>query len=122
VKTINTVVGENNPAESIHQSFADAALVVTTRLHGSLLALHHNTPFVAIDQIEGGRKVTTVVRQLGWEHLYSHNVDESTLAAACQDILTDREIAQRVSRTAQAARDLSRRALQRSVDAILGDA
>ena len=46
--------------------FATVDVVLTSRLHGSLIALHLGIPFIAIDQIAGGAKLSDVLGRLGW--------------------------------------------------------
>lgn len=50
---------------SIEASFASHRLIITTRLHGALLALFQGVPFIALDQIRGGGKVSDVLGYLG---------------------------------------------------------
>ena len=51
-------------------------IVITTRLHGSILSLKAHTPFIAIDPISKGAKVTKQVGKIGWPYLI--NVDDLT--------------------------------------------
>jgi hypothetical protein len=44
-------------------------LVVTTRLHGLVLALRTGTPVIAVDPVAGGAKVTAQARAVGWPAL-----------------------------------------------------
>jgi hypothetical protein len=119
VEHIDTIIGEGNSIQQVHQSFADAKLVITTRLHGGLLALHHCTPFIAIDQIKGGRKVSSVLRRVPWDYLYPFDVDQATLKKACGEIISTPGIIHSVRNASQSARELSHRGLRRAVDAIL---
>lgn len=50
----------------IVDEFTSARLVFTTRLHGALLSLEYGTPFVAVDQIEQGQKINSVLKRIGW--------------------------------------------------------
>jgi len=119
VERIETVVGKHNSVQHIHQSFADAKLIITTRLHGALLALHHCTPFVAIDQIKGGRKVTSVLGKVPWDHVYPFDVDEVALEKACHDVISEPGINHCIHKASQCARELSQQALRHAVDVIL---
>ena len=119
VEHINTVVGKDNSVQRIHQSFADAKLVITTRLHGALLALHHCTPFVAIDQIKGGRKVTSVLGRVPWNHVYPFDIDKLTLEKVCRDVISGPSIMHCVYEASQCARELSQQALRDAVHVIL---
>jgi hypothetical protein len=54
-------------------------MVVTTRLHGMLLALRNGVPALAVDPVHGGAKVLAQAGQLGWPAALSlsdlHDVD-----------------------------------------------
>jgi hypothetical protein len=120
VTGVSTVVDPvTNTIEDINRHFAHAKLVLTTRLHGSLIALRHGVPFVAVDQIKGGGKVSAVLGKLGWEYLYSANVKEAEIDSACKYILNHDGIAEDVSNAAVRAQQLSRAALRRSLEVIM---
>lgn len=58
-------------SEARHFGHVEAALqrfdaVVTTRLHGLVLALRRGTPAVAVDVVPGGGKVSRQAASLGW--------------------------------------------------------
>ena len=57
--------GLRTPAE-IESLIARMDVVVTTRLHGSVLALKSGVPAVAIDPIAGGAKVQRQMQAIGW--------------------------------------------------------
>lgn len=65
--TLDTVLlkAEDDP-RMLEAQFAAPAGVVTTRLHGSLLSLRNGTPWIAVDQVVGGKKVRSMNEQLGW--------------------------------------------------------
>jgi polysaccharide pyruvyl transferase WcaK-like protein len=52
--------------------------VVTTRLHGLVLALKNGVPAVAVDPVRGGAKICRQAQTLGWPYAYA--VDEATPA------------------------------------------
>lgn len=53
-------------ANDILAAFSACDVILTTRMHGALLALACGVPFLAIDQVAGGAKVSAVVGQTGW--------------------------------------------------------
>jgi Polysaccharide pyruvyl transferase len=59
------VVGIRNCAE-IESLVARMDLVVTTRLHGLVVALRNGVPALAVDPIRGGAKVLAQARAIGW--------------------------------------------------------
>ncbi|MFB2938675.1 polysaccharide pyruvyl transferase family protein [Aerosakkonemataceae cyanobacterium BLCC-F154] len=46
-------------------------LVITTRLHGTVLALKNGVPVIAIDAISGGAKVLRQTKTIGWPIVFS---------------------------------------------------
>jgi Polysaccharide pyruvyl transferase len=68
------------PAE-ITSLIAAVDVVVTTRLHGIVLALRSGVPVLAIDPVEGGAKVTRQAARLGWPHCYPADAAMDTLRA-----------------------------------------
>lgn len=67
---VDTRVDPRLPAQrdraQIDGLLAPCAAVVTTRLHGLVLALRAGVPALAVDPIEGGAKVAAQARRLGW--------------------------------------------------------
>jgi hypothetical protein len=57
--------GLRTPAE-VESLIARMDVVVTTRLHGTVLALKHGIPVIAVDPIAGGAKVLRQTRVLRW--------------------------------------------------------
>lgn len=62
--------------DEIERRYATADLILTTRLHGALLAARHHVPFVAVDQIRAGGKVLGVLRDCGWADV--HGIESLT--------------------------------------------
>ncbi|MEU7261155.1 polysaccharide pyruvyl transferase family protein [Streptomyces rimosus] len=52
--------------DHLHAVLARLDVVVTTRLHGMVLALRAGTPALAVDPVEGGAKVSAQAAALGW--------------------------------------------------------
>ncbi|MEU0005615.1 polysaccharide pyruvyl transferase family protein [Streptomyces sp. NPDC006314] len=76
-------------------------VVVTTRLHGLVLALRTGTPVIAVDPVAGGAKVSAQARAVGWpalvdagapteeilDHWWQWALSESgRMAAACHSM------------------------------------
>jgi len=92
-------------ADAIDAAFASVDLVITTRLHGALLALRHGVPVLALDQIAGGGKVQASLRQLGWRQVFR------VADCSAQDaVRSSRELLELAGR--RAARAAGRRARQ----------
>jgi hypothetical protein len=56
--------------EEIDAMYERCHLVITSRLHGCLMALRHAVPFIAIDQIKGGAKLYTILKDKKWPYVY----------------------------------------------------
>ena len=64
--------------------------VVTTRLHGSVLALQRAVPVVAIDSFSGGYKLSKQMKRIGWPLLLDvDTLTEDTFRTAFSTALTD---------------------------------
>lgn len=83
--------------------------VVSTRLHGLVLALKHGVPAVAVDPVVGGAKVRRQAEALGWPLvLTADEADENRLHAAL-----DRCFEPQAREQAAACRDRARAELRR---------
>ncbi|HZS11697.1 MAG TPA: polysaccharide pyruvyl transferase family protein [Nitrospirales bacterium] len=78
--TIDTRLDANGTglrtAAEIESLIARVDVVVTTRLHGLVLALKTGVPVLAIDPVRGGAKVTRQAEALGWPLLFQ--ADDAT--------------------------------------------
>lgn len=84
---IDTVLTPSNPNMFPAEiDFQCTRLVGTTRLHGSLLALYHMVPFVAVDQIRGGGKVSKTLGQTGWPLIMAEYGSARDVASAVRDL------------------------------------
>ena len=76
-------------AAEVAALFARMNAVVTTRLHGTVLALRAGVPAVVIDPIEGGEKVWRQAERLGWPARFRvEDLDDRKLADALTWCLT----------------------------------
>jgi hypothetical protein len=92
---------------AIESQYAACDVVLTSRFHGAMLALRHGVPFVAIDQIEGGAKLSALLGATGWPHVYrAESADAGGVVSAAEDALSGRLD----GRLADVARDAARRA------------
>jgi hypothetical protein len=81
-------------------------VMLTTRLHGMVIALKNGVPVIAIDPILNGGKLTQQAEAIGWEEVYSiETVRDDLLDAAMAHCLTlaAREAASRCAASARAA-------------------
>lgn len=62
--------------------------VVTTRLHGLVLALKNGVPAVVVDPVSGGAKVTAQARAWGWPVLDADGLTPAALDAALDHALS----------------------------------
>ncbi len=61
-------------AEEIESLIARMDMVVTTRLHGMVLALKNGVPALAVDAISGGAKITKQAQTIHWPNVFG--IDE----------------------------------------------
>lgn len=73
----------------IESLIAKMDLVITTRLHGTVLAIKNGIPVIPIDPIAGGAKISLQVKALDWPVLFNAELlDENKLAEAFHYCLT----------------------------------
>jgi hypothetical protein len=66
-------------------------VMLTTRLHGMVLALKNGIPVVAIDPVAGGDKVLRQARHLGWDEVFDADLaSDEDLAAALERCLSEK--------------------------------
>ena len=63
-------------------------VLLTTRLHGMVLALKHGVPVIAIDPVPGGAKIVRQGQTIGWPHVFAvdrvTDADLDEAVVACQ--------------------------------------
>jgi hypothetical protein len=91
------------PAEVVSM-IAAVDVVVTTRLHGLVLALHSGVPALAVDPVAGGAKITRQAARLGWPYCFPVDTPISALRARLEECLRP-DAAEAARHTAQRARD-----------------
>ena len=80
--------GLRTPAE-VESLIARMDIVLTTRLHGMVLALKHGIPAIAIDPIAGGAKIRRQAETIGWPVILTVNaLTEEALQKAFDYCLT----------------------------------
>jgi hypothetical protein len=89
--------------EDIEALIARTDVVVTTRLHGLVLALKNGIPALAVDPIRGGAKITRQAQAISWPWCFEPTVELPALRVALRDCLTD-EARRRAANVAQRAR------------------
>jgi Polysaccharide pyruvyl transferase len=81
--------GLKSPAE-VESLLARMDVVITTRLHGMVLALKNSVPVIAIDPEAGGAKVIRQAKTIGWRLAYAADaVNDQILQQAFEYCLTD---------------------------------
>jgi hypothetical protein len=116
--SIDTVFRPENMSEKIIADFGRADIVATTRMHGALLGLCAGKPVIAIDQVEGGAKVRSVLSKIGWPLVFSaESVTQAEIDEAFAKALAP-EIWPLVERCRAEAIRLSAEALATSVSAV----
>ncbi len=63
--------------------------IITTRLHGSILSLKAHVPFISIDPISCGAKVSRQMRKIGWPYVLDvDNLSLNKLVQMIQKVLS----------------------------------
>jgi hypothetical protein len=99
--------GLRSPGE-VESAIARMDVVVTTRLHGLILALKHEVPALAIDPVAGGAKISMQAKAVGWPIVQTADaLDQGDLKAALDYCLSAeaRELARECSSRARATLD-----------------
>ena len=77
-------------ASDVESLIARMNVVITTRLHGMVLALKNGIPVIAIDSVSGGAKVTRQAGAIGWPVALSvDRLTDETLQQAFDYCLTE---------------------------------
>lgn len=92
--------------DQIVDQYDACALTITSRFHGAIESLRTLTPFIAIDQIEGGAKVFALLSRTGWPHVYKiDEADPQKLSAVARELVAGEHQAALVAARNQAVRD-----------------
>jgi hypothetical protein len=83
------ITGLRTPAE-VESLIARVDLLVTTRLHGAVLALKNGIPAVVIEVDSRAAKLRRHMEKIGWETLlFAHSLDDVSLSRAFDYCLTE---------------------------------
>jgi hypothetical protein len=94
VVPIDTRLDDNrtglDTAAQVESLIARMDVVLTTRLHGTVLALKNGVPALAVDSVAGGAKIKRQADTLGWPIVFTADaVTDAQLAEAFDYCLTD---------------------------------
>ena len=88
----NHLTRSGKSPDHIEQQYSECDLVITSRFHGAIMAIRHDTPFIALDQIRGGAKVHDLLFGKGWPHIYkTDEVEEDYLKTISLNLSKDSE-------------------------------
>ena len=106
-------------AAEVVSLIARADVVVTTRMHGLVLALREGVPAIAVDPIAGGAKVSRQAAAIGWPAcLLAEELTDEALAEALDWCLSEAATARARECAAAARRELE--SLERDLVRALG--
>jgi hypothetical protein len=94
--------GLRTPAE-VESLIAKMDVVLTTRLHGTALAIKNGVPPLVIDPIAGGRKVMAQARAIGWDVAFTADELDAVRLSAALDYCLSREARAAVARVRERA-------------------
>jgi hypothetical protein len=93
-------------AAEVESAIARMDVVLTTHLHGWVLALKNGVPVLALDSVSGGAKVTAQAQAVDWPVYSIDRLDPAELARAFDVCLTDEARARARSCAATAVRTI----------------
>lgn len=101
-----------NSADHILSQLEEVDLVLTTRLHGSLLSLALGKPVIAVDQIAGGAKVLPLLKRIEWPYVLPvEKASEQQMDVMVRDMLHRWPVSE-IAHSQGLALRLSRQAVQ----------
>jgi Polysaccharide pyruvyl transferase len=87
-------VNLRSPSE-VESLIAKMDLIITTRLHGTVLALKNEVPVIAIDPIAGGAKILHQANTIGWPLVFTaDNLTDKDLLGAFEFCKTEAAVVQ----------------------------
>ena len=114
---ISTELSFNSP-DHIRSQLEEVDIVLTTRLHGSLLTLALGKPVIAVDQIVGGAKVMPLLTRIEWPYVLPvEKASEEQLDGMVRNILHNWPVSEIVHSQGIALR-LSRQAVQEAAQLV----
>jgi hypothetical protein len=97
--------GLRSPAE-VEALIAATDVVMTTRLHGMVLALKNGVPPIAVDPIAGGAKITRQAAALGWPLVFQADAATPDALRSAFETALDDQIRNLAIEVAQRAREI----------------
>jgi hypothetical protein len=94
--------------------------VVTTRLHGTVLALKNGVPALAIDPVSGGAKISRQARTLGWKAVFAADALDSAELARTLDWCLSEQARREARGVSARARALLQQVRERFVSEMRG--
>ncbi len=81
--------GDLRTQDEIETLISRMDLVITTRLHGTVLAIKNGVPAIPVDPVAGGAKISAQVKTIGWPILFqADKLDDEELLKAFEFCLT----------------------------------
>jgi hypothetical protein len=102
--------------QRVLDNFSNLDLVITTRMHGLLLSLSMGIPVIAMDQIEGGKKVTNISNKIEWDWCYSVKDINLSDITQCLSQVFEADTRSKVEKSRALAMSLSQDALKIFLD------
>ena len=95
-------------SEDFESIVARLDVMLTTRLHGTVLSLKNGVPVIALDSVAGGGKVSQQAREIGWPECFTVDaVDDAALDQALARCLSPQARQKAIEVTAAASARLS---------------
>jgi hypothetical protein len=121
---IDTRLDENRTGlstpEQVESLIAKTDVVLTTRLHGTVLALKNGVPPLAVDPVAGGAKIKRQAETLGWPVVFAADALDETALGAALDYCLSAEARAKARECADRARGVLRRAREEFLAKLAG--
>lgn len=112
-----TGLGSSSQVESL---IARMDVVLTTRLHGTVLALKNGVPALAVDPVAGGAKIKRQAETLGWPLVFTADAVTDDQLAEAFDFCLEKAARDKARDCAVRARDALRRAREEFLATLAG--
>ena len=115
-QNIDTKLSENQSPFEAYDKLGASDIIITTRLHGALLSLARGIPFIAIDQIKNGAKVSQQLQLVDWPFVFQvDEIDCKKLIEIINKIFNSRTIRNNLLRARANAFNSAKESLSRGI-------
>ncbi|WP_114751793.1 polysaccharide pyruvyl transferase family protein [Pleomorphovibrio marinus] len=93
-----------NSSLAVESLISKMDIIITTRLHGMVLGLKNEVPVIAIDPIDGGAKISSQAKAIGWPYILSVTDTNQKSLSLAFDNCTQQSIRSTIKRSKEMAK------------------